>query len=185
MMSRDTGGIMKPLPSCNPRRATPEACGGFVLPRGSYEPYHPFDLKPGQARNLLVEGFYRNCHVFPSSLSTINLSDFPVRFSFLWKTATARIPLPKERMIIPPNRGCKAALAQHKSRRLIAPQRVVYGAGTIKIGAEVVCLRRGASAGALVPKRGQSVVGIADGRFGGATIRLTTRADGSIVARCG
>lgn len=136
MMSRDTGGIMKPLPSCNPRHATPATCGGFfVQPRGSYEPFHPFDLKPGRARNLLVKGFYGNCAAFPSSLSTINLSDFPVRFSFLWKTATARIPLPKEREIIPPNRDCKAAIARHKSRRLKAPQRVVYRNGTIKIGA--------------------------------------------------
>jgi hypothetical protein len=183
MMSRDTGGISKREPSC-PR---PSACGGvLVLPRGPYEPFHPFDLEPGEVRSLLLDGVYGHCLAEASNLAGIHLRDFPVRFSFLWKTATARIALPKEREIIPPNIGCRAATARVAAfHLLIAGQRHVFEAGTIKIGARIVCARSGVRAGALVPKRGRAVVGFADGRSGSATIRLATRPDGSVVARCG
>jgi siroheme synthase len=71
-----------------------------------------------------------------------------------------------------------------KSHRLKAGQRVVFKRGTIRIGALITCRSHGLHVGAHVPKRGQSVIGTADGVSGGATIRITTRAKGSVVATC-
>ena len=71
-----------------------------------------------------------------------------------------------------------------KSHRLKAGQRVVFKRGTIRIGALITCRSHGLQVGAHVLKRGQSVSGTADGVHGGATIRITTRADGSVVATC-
>ena len=193
LMSKEIAGNEKPMEKalCNRKDvATSLECHGmFVRPRGPYELFHPFDLRPGQARNLLLRGSYGNCHVV-GSLATVRLDDFPVRFSFLWKTATAQIPLLKERTIIPPNTGCRSAASRFPpSSRLRAAQRVVLKPGTVKVGTRMFCLSHGVRAGAIVPKRGQSVVGVAVAGTafvpsGGATIRLTTRADGSVVARC-
>jgi hypothetical protein len=187
MMSRDTGASHWP-PCVSEHQTTP--CGVYLaLPRGPYEPFQPFDLKPGQVRSLLLVGVYGNCHGTYDPVGPLVLRDLPVRYSFLWKTATAGIPLPKERDIISPNTGCRAASARFPFHTLKGGQRHVFTAGTIKIGTRIFCASHGVRAGALVPKRGQSVVGLAAvaGVYvpsGGATIRLTTRADGSVVARC-
>jgi len=187
MMSRNTGGPEKcqPFPG-----VTHGHCVTFSRPGGGYEPFQPFDLKPGQVRSVMLAGSYGNCSGGLSQLTTIHLSDFPVRYSFLWKTATAEIPLPTEREIIPPNRGCRGALSRTPPfHRLTGGHSHVFEPGTIKIGDRIFCASHGVRAGALVPKRGQSVVGTAvtGGGYipsGGATIHLTTRADGSVVARC-
>jgi hypothetical protein len=185
MMSSGPGG--KTSAACGSTHVTPAICGGgFVTPSGPYVAFRPFDLKPGQARDLLLDGVYGKCGAAASNLGTLVLRDFPVRFGFLWRKVTVHIRLPKERVIIPPNIGCRAASERMPSfHRLIAGQEHVFDAGSIKAGARILCLRRGVRAGALVPRRGQSAVGIAEGRSGSATIRLTTRADGSVVARCG
>ena len=69
---------------------------------GRLQPFHSFDLNPGQARFLLLKGVYAHCGVMISH-GTIPLPDFPIRYSFLWKTATARIPIPGGLTIHPPN----------------------------------------------------------------------------------
>ncbi len=71
-----------------------------------------------------------------------------------------------------------------KSHRLKAGQRVIFKPGTIRIGALITRRSHGLHVGAHVPKRGESVSGTADGVHGGATIRITTRARGSVVATC-
>jgi hypothetical protein len=55
-------------------------------------PIHvPFTLRPGEVVALTLEGVYK-CGGMANSTS-IGLTDFPVRFSFLWRTTTARVPL--------------------------------------------------------------------------------------------
>ncbi len=61
------------------------------------ERFHPFDMKPGSFRWLLIKGVYacttgmgRDTVAGGVSLTR---SAFPVRFSFLWRTATVSIPL--------------------------------------------------------------------------------------------
>jgi hypothetical protein len=187
MMSRDVGALHASPPCVSLHQTAP--CGVYVaLPRGPYEPFQPFDLKPGQIRSLLLVGSFGNCDDTYPPL-TLLLKAFPVRFGFLWKTETAGIPLPKERAIIPPNRGCRAASARFPFHTLKGGQRHVFTTGTIKIGTRIFCASHGVRAGALVPRRGQSVVGLSAvaGVYvpsGGATIHLTTRADGSVLARC-
>src|SRR5258708_5163891 len=62
-------------------------------------------------------------------------------------------------------------------------QRVVLRAGLVSVGRTVVCTSHGVRVAARVPHRGRSVVTIGDGLKGSATLRLTTRADESVVAR--
>lgn len=55
-------------------------------------PVHvPFTLEPGETVALALEGTY-SCGGMSNSTS-ISLTDFPVRFSFLWRTTTASVPL--------------------------------------------------------------------------------------------
>lgn len=61
------------------------------------EPFHPFDMKPGSFRWLLIKGVYActtgmGRDTLPGAAS-ITWGAFPVRFSFLWRTATTSIPL--------------------------------------------------------------------------------------------
>jgi hypothetical protein len=56
--------------------------------------FHPFDLEPGERDVLVLRGTYANCSRWPYRGST-TLYEFPVRYSFLWRTATANIPLPE------------------------------------------------------------------------------------------
>lgn len=51
----------------------------------------PLTLEPGETVALALEGVYR-CGGMSNS-TTISLTDFPIRFSFLWRTATANVPL--------------------------------------------------------------------------------------------
>lgn len=181
MMSRDTGGArFQRLPGVRGRVH-------FMLwPRGPYEPFQPFDLKPGQVRSLLFTGVYGNCTPAARNLVPITVLDFPIRFSFVWKTQTARIPLPKKQEIIPPSGGCPSAitLSHHLEAIHFTGQTRVFKAGTIKPSVRIFCAGHGVQASTLTPKHGQTAVATADGPDGHATIRLTTRMDGSVVARC-
>jgi hypothetical protein len=116
----------------------------------------------------------------------ISVPDLPVRYSFLWNTTTAHLALPKTREIIPPSGDCPSAvaLAHRLTARGHSGETRVFRAGTIRPGVRIVCLGHAARASTLVPKRGQTAVSSADGPDGHATIRLSTRSDGSVVARC-
>jgi hypothetical protein len=62
------------------------------------ELFHPFDMKPGSFRWLVMKGVYACTTGMggpgPSgSYGQITSHAFPVRFSFLWRTTTASIPL--------------------------------------------------------------------------------------------
>jgi HAAS domain-containing protein len=61
------------------------------------ERFHPFDMKPGSFRWLVLQGVYActtgmGRDTLPGAAG-ITWGAFPVRFSFLWRTATASIPL--------------------------------------------------------------------------------------------
>jgi len=56
------------------------------------ERFRPFDMKPGSFRWLLLKGVYA-CTTGMGHGTTITWSAIPVRFNFLWRTATASIPL--------------------------------------------------------------------------------------------
>ena len=59
-----------------------------------YTRFRPFDLKPGEQRGLIFAGAYgepcRN-----RETGSIDWVSIPVRFSFLWRTATVQVPLPE------------------------------------------------------------------------------------------
>jgi hypothetical protein len=71
---------------------------------GPYSRFHSFDLKPGQRRYLIFTGVFA-CHAGFTRGGALTLSDFPVRFSFLWRKATTAIPLPEDLAIVFP-KGC-------------------------------------------------------------------------------
>ena len=56
------------------------------------ERFHPFDLKPGSFRWLVFKGVYA-CTTGAGRDSGITRFAFSIRYSFLWRTATATIPL--------------------------------------------------------------------------------------------
>lgn len=63
--------------------------GGIPRP---FIPFHPFDLKPGEQRGIIISGIYDTpcAGRWPGS---IGWGSIPVRYSFLWHTATAQVPL--------------------------------------------------------------------------------------------
>ena len=60
------------------------------------EPFHPFDMKPGSFRWLVIKGVYA-CTTGMGrdnvGAASITQTAVPVRFSFLWRNATVFIPL--------------------------------------------------------------------------------------------
>ena len=66
---------------------------------GPYLRFRPFELRPGEERLLLLKGVYAHCSAWGQRTS-VGLETFPVRFSFLWKTSTADIPLPETLAIV-------------------------------------------------------------------------------------
>lgn len=60
-----------------------------------YERFRPFHLRPRQIAFLTFKGVYA-CHTGWGAGSSATYSDFPVRYRFLWRTATATIPLPED-----------------------------------------------------------------------------------------
>jgi hypothetical protein len=63
----------------------------------TFERFRPFDMKPGSFRWLLIKGVYACTTGMDrdtvAGAASITQLAFPVRFSFLWRTATASIPL--------------------------------------------------------------------------------------------
>jgi hypothetical protein len=56
-------------------------------------PFHPFDLKPGSVRWLVFKGVYACTTGVGAGPGGLTWEAIGVRFSFLWRTATASIPL--------------------------------------------------------------------------------------------
>lgn len=81
-----------------------------------WKPFHPFDLKPGQIRWLVLDGSYA-CHSGMGSRTSSGIDALPVRFSFLWKTSTATIPLDSPLTFLFP-KGCRYAVAGNGLREL-------------------------------------------------------------------
>jgi hypothetical protein len=78
----------------------PGPASGIGFP-GPLHGFHPFDMKPGERRELELKGVYAHCRYWRGGGSQL-LNDFPVRFRFLWRTATAHIPLPEPLAIVFP-----------------------------------------------------------------------------------
>lgn len=74
----------------------PNFLGGDV---GHLERFRAFDLKPGERDILVLKGAYANCSSWQGAGSA-TLYDFPVRYSFLWRTSTAHIRLPEVLAIV-------------------------------------------------------------------------------------
>ena len=90
-----------PYPATLPYKARvlmfgPDRYGGGGVP---LKPFRPFDLKPGMRAFLQLQGVFANCSRWPDRGSTL-LTEFPVRYSYFWRTATAEIPLPEELAIV-------------------------------------------------------------------------------------
>lgn len=79
----------------------PDPSGGTA---GPFERFHPFDMKPGEVRVLFFRGDFA-CTTGWTAGGGLTLVDFPVRFSFLWRTATAEIPL-RSQLAIQFHSGC-------------------------------------------------------------------------------
>lgn len=65
----------------------------------TFVPFRPFDLKAVQYRVLLLRGSYSRCAYWSPGLAD-TLWAFPVRYSFLWRTATVEIRLPEMLAIV-------------------------------------------------------------------------------------
>lgn len=65
---------------------------------GRLEPFHPFEMKPDACRFLVFKGVFKCGNTaWPGGHGRYNydsfgLTDFSVRYSFLWRTATVAIP---------------------------------------------------------------------------------------------
>lgn len=83
----------------------PTRNGGMPMPERRF---HPVDLKPGWTLALYLVGRYA-CTVRQPAGSSTTLGAPPVRYSFLWKTGTARIASPSEdylTLLLPKSVGC-------------------------------------------------------------------------------
>jgi len=73
------------------------------------ERFHPFELKPGEIRWLLLKGVYA-CTTGMGGpdpgFEAVTWGSIPVRFSFLWRTGTAQIPLEDPLTIAFSKEGC-------------------------------------------------------------------------------
>jgi hypothetical protein len=71
------------------------------------EPFHPFDMSPGSFRWLVFKGVYA-CTTGMGPGSAGIMGAVPVRFRFLWRTATTSIPLDEPLTLAFP-KGCPPA----------------------------------------------------------------------------
>ena len=69
------------------------------------ERFHPFDMKPGSFRWLVFKGVLA-CTTGASGPLAVTRVDFPIQFSFLWRTATTSIPLDEPLTIRFSKEGC-------------------------------------------------------------------------------
>lgn len=72
---------------------------------GPFERFRPFTLRAHQFVFLLLKGVYA-CHTGWAKGSAATFSDFPVRYSFLWRTTTTSIPLPEQLAFNFSKEGC-------------------------------------------------------------------------------
>jgi hypothetical protein len=78
---------------------------------GPYKPFHPFDLRPGEQRGLIFSGvLHEPCRARGPGGGSDFLEAIPVRYNFLWHTATVYVGLP-ERLAVyfPKQAACPAA----------------------------------------------------------------------------
>jgi hypothetical protein len=81
----------------------PTIRGGMPLPERRFK---PIDLKPGWTLVLYLVGRYACTYQAPAGSST-TLAELPVRYSFLWRTATTWIDLHEQLAILLPKKvGC-------------------------------------------------------------------------------
>jgi hypothetical protein len=71
-------------------------------------PFRPFDLRPGWRTVLFLNGVYGNCGSWRSEQGSTTVESLPVRFSFLWRTATAQIPFPEKLAIVFRKNSCRS-----------------------------------------------------------------------------
>ena len=69
------------------------------------EPFHPFDMKPGSYRWLVFKGVFA-CTTGAGPYVGVTREALPIRYSFLWRKATASIPLDDPLTITFPKEGC-------------------------------------------------------------------------------
>jgi hypothetical protein len=73
---------------------------------GPLASFRPFDLEPGQERMLVLRGAFTHCRDYAGG-TAVELTDMPVRFSFLWRMETTRVPLFNPLIIrVPEGRRC-------------------------------------------------------------------------------
>jgi hypothetical protein len=108
------------------RRVDDGRFGGHAWKRGPVEPFQAVDLAPGQIVMLLWLGAFHDCSVNTSVGTTTPPQSLPIRYSFVWKTETAQIPLPGGLTIAPsghnPLLGChheSAAAIQRTATRAV------------------------------------------------------------------
>lgn len=81
----------------------PTIRGGMPLPERRFK---PIDLKPGWTLVLYLVGHYACTYQAPPGSST-TLAELPVRYRFLWRTATTTIDLHEQlAILLPENVGC-------------------------------------------------------------------------------
>lgn len=71
------------------------------------EPFHPFDLRPGQYAYLELKGVWA-CRAAHEAGTGLTVHDFLVRYGFLWRTGTAAIPLVDGDLEIRFPQGCSS-----------------------------------------------------------------------------
>jgi hypothetical protein len=71
---------------------------------GPYVRFQPADLRPGQVIFLFFKGVYA-CSSGEAVGGGLTFVDFPIRYSFLWRTTTFQMPLPEDLAITFP-KGC-------------------------------------------------------------------------------
>jgi len=70
------------------------------------ERFHPFDMKPGSFRWLVFKGVLACTTGMSGGGGAVTREDFPIRYRFLWRTATALIPLDDPVTISFSKQGC-------------------------------------------------------------------------------
>ncbi len=70
------------------------------------ERFHPFDMKPGSFRWLVFKGVFACTTGARAPDLAVTREDFSIRYSFLWRTATASIPLEEPLTISFSKEGC-------------------------------------------------------------------------------
>ncbi|HZT85322.1 MAG TPA: hypothetical protein VE984_07885 [Gaiellaceae bacterium] len=70
------------------------------------ERFRPFDLHPGETRWLVLKGVYACTTGMSAGGGAVGSDAIPVRFSFLWETKTAFVPVLNPLRIVFAKQGC-------------------------------------------------------------------------------